>query len=415
MANSSKSKSSLRQRNFCFLWLGQVLILCAVQFWVVALTWLVLKTTHSGTAISSVLMVAAIPRGILTLAGGVVIDRFIPNQVAAGAAFAVTLLVGISTILLFFNSLQLPQILIISALFGASDAFIYPALMTILPRIINKSQIPQANAILGGGEQMTNVIGPALSGIIVGNFGLSIAFAINTILFALGSLCLYLVLQPKNLNLANQNISTSRQNFSSEIMEGLRYAWQNQIIRLCLIVAAMLNFALLGPLVVGGAKLVEVRFAGDAIQFGYFLAAYGVGALVGIIIAGVIGQVNCIGIMLVWLSFALGGGLIALGFINKITIAYFILAAMGLGGGIVGVFAITWLQEQTEMHMQGRVMSLIAFASIALDPFSQAISGFLIDVSLSFLFVGAGILMVLTGVLTWTSPGIRIDKNADIR
>jgi hypothetical protein len=104
----------------------------------------------------------------------------------------------------------------------------------------------------------------------------------------------------------------------------------------------MLNFALLGLLVVGGAKLVEVRFGGDAIQFGYFLAAYGAGAVLGIIIVGAIGQINSIGMMLVWLSFALGGGLIALGFTYKITIVYFILAAMGLGGGIVGVFAVTW-------------------------------------------------------------------------
>lgn len=69
---------------------------------------------------------------------------------------------------------------------------------------------------------------------------------------------------------------------------------------------------------------------------------------------------------------------------------------------------MTWLQEQTEMHMQGRVMSLIAFASIALDPFSQAISGFLIDVSLSFLFVAAGVLMLCTGIFALTSPGVRI-------
>lgn len=413
MATSSKSKPKqtkfpMLERNFCFLWLGQALILCAVQFWVVALTWLVLKTTHSGAAIGSVLMTAAIPRGILTLVGGVIIDRFIPNRVAASGALALTMLVGICTTLLLFNSLQLPQIFIIAALFGASDAFIYPALMTILPRIVDKSQLQGANAILGGGEQITNVISPAVSGIVVGNFGLSIAFAINTVLFALGSLFLYLVRQPKNLNLTNLEVSTSQQSFSSEIMEGLRYAWRNRIIRLCLIVAAMLNFALLGPLVVGGAKLVEVRFGGDAIQFGYFLAAYGAGAVLGIIIAGAIGQINSIGMMLVWLSFALGGGLIALGFTDKITIAYFILAAMGLGGGIVGVFAVTWLQEQTEMHMQGRVMSLIAFASIALDPFSQAISGFLIDVSLSFLFVAAGVLMMCTGMFALTSPGTKI-------
>lgn len=80
---------------------------------------------------------------------------------------------------------------------------------------------------------------------------------------------------------------------------------------------------------------------------------------------------------------------------------------MGLGGGIVGVVGVTWLQQQTVAQMQGRVMSLLMFAAVALDPFSQVISGVLIDVSLTGLFVIAGITMLLTAALSSMSQAAR--------
>lgn len=396
-----KPKLLYQQVNFYWLWLGQTLILCAVQFWVVALTWFVIEETGSGVAIGTVLMAAAIPRAIFTLIAGLVIDQFAANRVATMAALGVTLIVEITSIFLFLNSFNWSYLIIVFALFGTFEALIYPALLTMLPRLVDKSQLATANAFLGGGEQITNVIGPALSGLFVGSLGLPVALLLNTSLFAIGSLFLQLIEPPAEMNITMKNpFNDTRQ----QLIEGWKYAWNHQVIRICLFVAAMLNFAMLGPIVVGGAKLVESRFGGDAIAYGNFLAAYGIGALAGVVVAAIIGRVKRIGLMLVWLSWLLGVGMIMLAFINTFWLSYLILACMGFAGGIVSVLAITWLQEKTEISMQGRVMSLLTFAAIALDPFSQALSGFVLEINLPTLFVSAGIIMLLTGSITYTSP-----------
>ena len=75
-----------------------------------------------------------------------------------------------------------------------------------------------------------------------------------------------------------------------------------------------------------------------------------------------------------------------------------IIALTGVGGGIVGVLGLTWLQQQAT-QMQGRMMSLVMFAAIALDPFSQAISGVFLEISLTGLFVAAGGIMLITAVI----------------
>jgi hypothetical protein len=46
--------------------------------------------------------------------------------------------------------------------------------------------------------------------------------------------------------------------------------------------------------------------------------------------------------------------------------------------------------------MQGRMMGLLTFTAVALDPFSQAISGFLMAIDLTLMVVVAGTTMLLT-------------------
>lgn len=385
-------KSPLQLPNFRWLWCGQTLIFGAAQFWFVALTWLVLEKTGSGIALGTVLMAAAIPRGVLMLVGGAVSDRLSPNLIAAISTVTNTILIGLLTLMLMAGQFHLHGVIAISALSGAADAFLYPATLALLPRMIRKARLGQANAWMQGSEQITNVIGPATAGLAIGTLGLTAAFALNTVLFEIGAGCIYLV----RIRSKAVALSVEPQALTSGIGEGLRYAGQHSGIRISLLLIAMINFAILGPIVVGVAELVTVRFGGDATTFGYLQSAYGVGALFGVWIAGQLSAIKQLKTPLVLLAAGLGLGLMALGFATQSWIAASIIILMGIGGGIVGVLGLTWLQQETATSMQGRMMSLVMFASVALDPFSQAISGVLLEINLTGLFIAAGITMLLT-------------------
>jgi MFS family permease len=391
--------STLKHSYFRWLWVGQTLIYCADQFWFVALTWLVLQKTGSGIALGMVLMAAAVPRGILMLVGGAISDRFPPNTIAAIATITNTILSGSLTLLLLTNTFHLYGIILISGLFGISEAFLYPATLALLPRIIRKSRLAQANAWMQGSEQISNVLGPALAGIAIGLFGLTSAFALNTTLFAIGAGCIYLV----RVHQSSIKSTLEPHTLTKEIWEGLRYAGQHPGIRTSLLLIAMINFAILGPIVVGVAELVTSRLGGDATTFGYLQSAYGVGALAGVWIASRMSAIKQLQTPLVLLASALGVGLIALGFVFHTWTAAAIILSMGIGGGIVGVLALTWLQQETAIAMQGRMMSLVMFAAVALDPFSQAISGVLLDISLTGLFLAAGTTMLITALFSFLS------------
>lgn len=271
-------QSPLQLPNFRWLWFGQTFIFCAAQFWFVALTWLVLQKTGSGIALGTVLMAAAIPRGVLMLVGGAISVRLPPNTIAAIATVTNTILAGLLTVMLFTNKFNFQTVVMISALSGIAEAFLYPATLALLPRLIRKARLGQANAWMQGSEQLTNVIGPAAAGLAIGTLGLTAAFALNTVLFAIGTGCIYLVRTRSN----SVALLVTPKTFTSSIVEGLHYAWKHSGIRISLLLIAMINFALLGPIVVGVAELVTVRFSGDATTFGYLQSAYGVGALLGV-------------------------------------------------------------------------------------------------------------------------------------
>ncbi|MGB7413716.1 MAG: MFS transporter, partial [Thermosynechococcaceae cyanobacterium] len=283
-------------------------------------------------------------------------------------------------------------------MFGLLEAFLYPAMLALLPQFVSKSRLGQATAWMQGSEQITNVVGPATAGIAIGVWGLPIAFTINTILLAMGGGCIGLVRVRRRSALVQPTlVQPTAVSLAGEIREGLHYAWKQPAIRISLLMIAMINFAILGPIVIGVADMVAVRFSGNATTFGYLQSAYGIGALAGVLIASRLSAIKHLRAPLVFLSYSLGIGLISLGFVQQAWVAAGVIALMGIGGGIVGVLGLTWLQQQTAQQMQERMMSLVMFAAISLDPFSQAISGVLLEINLTGLFVAAGSLMVLAG------------------
>ena len=388
-------RSPLYFPNFRWLWLGQTLILSAAKFWMVSLTWLVLQKTASGLAVGTVLVAAAIPRALFMLVGGAISDRWSPRNVTIIGGLINTVLIGVATVLLILDGFNLIVFIVIAVLFGLFEAILYPAILTLLPQFVRKSQLAEANAWIQGSEQFTEVIGPAGAGFMIGAFGLTIAFAINTLIFAFGSLFIYLVRTRRRQPLATE---PEKQALTGEIILGLKYAWTQPAIRISLLLLAIINFAMLGPIIIGVAALVNVKFGGNATTFGYLQSAYGIGALLGVLVASQMSAIKNLKTPLVLLCYGLGAGLIALGFVQDFWIASGIIALMGIGGGTVTVLGMTWLQQNTASNMQGRMMGLTMFAAVALDPFSQGVSGVLVEFSLTGLFVAAGVTMFLTAI-----------------
>ena len=73
---------------------------------------------------------------------------------------------------------------------------------------------------------------------------------------------------------------------------------------------------------------------------------------------------------------------------------------MGVTNGYVVILFISWLQRNNPPAMLGRMMSLLMFAEAGLLPVSMAITGAVIKLNATSLFVIAGGLMVVIVLLS---------------
>ncbi len=192
----------------------------------------------------------------------------------------------------------------------------------------------------------------------------------------------------------------------AQVSEGVRYVWRDPVIRALLLILVGINLAMIGPLYVGGATLAEARLGGAG-AFATLVAVAGVGSLVGAAGAGFIGQPGRRGLLVLVLTAALGLFVGAVALVPNLPAAAALAFAIGAAASYLGVTNISLLQERSEPRLTGRVMSLAMFAAVSLDPVSFVGAGLLVELSLTAVFLSAGVLLLLTALLGATSGAFR--------
>jgi predicted MFS family arabinose efflux permease len=383
----------------------------ADQAFLVALTWLVLRVAGSGAELGAVLAVASVPGAILMPLGGVLSDRSSPVLIMICTSVGRVLLLALLAALIMTDAIQLWHVYVISAGLSTLDAFYYPASMAIVPTLVNQDRLGAANALIQGVEQASSILGPALAGSLLALAGLGASFGATALLFLVATALFgTLARAAKQAVGPADNAPEQMEEQSStrdELVEGLRYVVRDPVIRSLLLIVLGTNVAMMGPLYVGGAVLAELRLGGAG-AFGSLVAAAGAGSLIGIVGAGSVRRFRRRGLIELSLTGVLGIIVASIAFVPNLAFAIPLAIAIGTTASFLGVITISWLQERAEQGLLGRVMSLVMFSAVALDPISFALAGVLVEVNLEATFVGAGALLFLTALLGATSRTMRV-------
>ena len=420
----------LADRDYRLFWGGESISVLGDQFHFVALAWLVLQLTGSGLALGTVLTAAAIPRVILILVGGAIADRIEPKMLIFRSNALRALVVGVVAALIISGRVEIWQLVVMAVIFGAVDAFFYPAVSTFLPLLVPSERLTAANGLFQATSQLLGLVGPALAGITVALIGTSLAFVLDAASFAIAAVAITLVhgglratvlrqaaaaaedaqtssapVTGETADTAVASVATIEADASSiaepqpsvwqSIREGASYTFRDPALRTLIILAAALNFSFTGPISVGLPWLAANRFNAGSAGFGIMISGFGAGALIGAVLAGSIKPFRHRGAMLLGIAALLGVGLGLIGIAPDVWIVTGLMFAMGLGVGFINVNVVTWIQQRTETAILGRVMSLMMLGSQGLAPFSLVVTGVLIDAQPTFVFVAAGVLILV--------------------
>ncbi len=412
----------LINRNFGLFWQGQLVSHLGSQMFLVALLLWLRDMTESATLIGLVLTTATLPGVLLGPFGGALADRrsrrglLVACDALRAALFA---LLAIGLLLLPERRHELLAGLYVCAfLSGALGAVFQPAGQAWIPDLVPRQQVAAANSLVQGSFQIFTFVGQALGGILFRLVGAPALALVDAISFAYAALSTALVKSSADAShVATEGEEPKAPGWRAtwaqlrrDTGEGFRHIGARRGLSLLFAIMALLRFftvpfSLLLPF------YVENRLQVPSDWYGFLLAAIGLGALVGFVLAGALPMEAEARAGAMTLALAtVGVGLAAVGLVTTPALALLLLFTVGLADGFINVGLVTVLQTATAPEMRGRVFGVLRTVSDALAPASLALTGVVADLvhrEVAGLFVVCGVVVMLGAVATRLSAACR--------
>ena len=417
-----------KRGNFSLFWFGEMISVIGDHISLIAFPWLVLQMTDSAALTGLVFAVQGVPRAVLMLAGGALVDRTSPRLVILITNGLRMLLVLSLAYMIHQDTVQVGTVFLLAFAFGVADAFFYPASTSILPSLVSRDELQAGNAIIQTTLHLGMTLGPVLAALIIAGEvssvshqefdaaaidgyaadreGLARAFLIDGLTFGLSFLSLLFV-KVRPLEDESDEPSMSLYN---EIKTAILWVVSIPAVRLGFLGMAVIHFFFMPMVFVGIPVWAKMRFVEGAYVYGLVTAAFGAGALIGAISSAYVsspGDKKLVPYMF-W-AYVFSGS--TLGLIIIYDAYWWAMALFFISGVFEAFFYVhftTWLQKLTPEHLLGRVMSVLMLMSMGLLPIADAIMGFAIDFSLEITMLASAALLMVFCTVVALNPQSRV-------
>jgi MFS family permease len=356
---------ALREREFRLLFVGQSISLVGDGMVNVALPFAVLDLTGSVTDVGVVFAAFTLPLVAFLLVGGVFADRFQSRWVMVASDLVRFVSQGAVAALLVSGQARIWELVVLQAVRGVALAFFLPASTALTPSTVPPELLQQANALRGLSLAFGQVIGPAVGGFVVVAIGPGWAIGFDSVSYAVSALFLVALRLPRREPLPPQP-------FLHDLLDGWReftartWVWSN------LSFIGVGNMVFNSTFVLGAA--VARRSLGGAGAWGLILGAFGLGAVVGGVVAlRLRPRRPLVTANLGLVFFALPPALLALRAPTAVIAAGACIGA--IGGTLFNAVWETALQRHIPSERLSRVTAYDWFVSTAAQPLGQALSG----------------------------------------
>lgn len=387
--------SLLRIPDFRRLWTAQVISDFGDSLTIFTLLFLAQRLTGDETAVATVLIASALPTLVVGLVAGVWVDRWnLKRVMVASDLIRAVLVLG----LLAVDASRLWVMYVIVFLVASTGTFFRPARQALMPRVVTGEQLLSANSV----NEVTRVVaytaGTAVSGLLVGLTGaFGPVFLIDSLTFVVSALLVGRVVTAAEP--ARDDGDTAAGVFT-ELREGVRTMVASRWLSGVLVGATLAMFGLgavnglIVPFVVGDIGLSES-------WFGLLEGAQSL----GVVVAGTLTAVLAARFRP---SSLISGGLVAVG----VVVAGFagvqgllgltvLMLLVGLAVAPVQASAATIMQREAPPRVLGRAASALSAGATGAQVGSLAIAGSLASLmGVRAVFLLSGAVVVAAGIVS---------------
>jgi len=361
-------------RNYAFLWTGQLVSEIGNRFHWVAVSLWVFAVTQSASAVSLAISSMFVGSLLVSLWAGPLVDRLNRRAILIVADVIRGLLVVMIPSLMSTNLWLVYADL---ALISIATAFFRPAILAVIPQIVPKTHILPANSFFTAMDTATEIGGPVIAGLIAQASGYAPLLYADGLTYFVSALCI-----------AGMSVRSPVSESSGAL--SLRGIWGGAIAGLRYLRTDKLQWALFilifpAALVGSGLNALQTPLAKGVVgindfEFGVFQGVWGAGFLTASLLLGWFGakqrrsSIMLIGFLMAFLSTGL------MGFSRTLEFLLLTGFLVGFANTFYYVGTTTILMEYTPDGIIGRVLSTRQLAIGSVRVLSPLIFGAVADV-----------------------------------
>jgi MFS family permease len=277
VADLTSGRSPLRQRPIVALVSADVVSALGSRMTFLALPWFVLQTTGSATKMGLVLAAELVPVAILGIPSGAVIARYGARRTMIASDIVRAPLLASIPLLHELGLLSFPLLLVLVACVGVFLAPYFASQRLILPELVGDDEhlVAQANAIVEGANRTTALLGPAVAGLLIATFSAPVVLYVDAATFVCAFVLLALFV-PARPPLPQSDDGRG-------VLAGIRFLLRDPLLRVLGLTALVANG--LGQILAAGLTVLAYEEYSSSKVAGLFFASFGLGAVLGSVVA----------------------------------------------------------------------------------------------------------------------------------
>ncbi len=403
MNSTSRSTfSSLRNRDFRYLWAGTCFLSGGLWIQQVTLGWATYEMTGSSILLGAINGLRFVPFLIFSPLAGVAADRTDRRRLMMTTQWCVLLTALGMGVVVSLGLLEVWHLFAFTLVTGVVWSFSEPVRQALIPDVVPRAELMNAVALNSAAFNFTKIIGPSVGGVLIVAFGLAGNFYIQSATYLFVLWMIYQMHVPERISEA------ARSSVLSNLREGIRYVWADPV------VFAVMATAMIPRLFAMPYQALMPIFQKDVLQvgadgLGLMMAAPGLGAMLAMLsVAHFASRVSRPGLLMLSALVLQGVFLALFALVRTLPLALLTLV-------VVGGFQVLFMSvSNMVLHMtvpdqlRGRVMS-IYMLDRGITPAGALLAG------ISAHFVGApytvlgmgALVLVLAAVVILFLPSLR--------
>ena len=351
---------SLRNRDYRYLWVGNLCSSFAMNMQMVARGWLVYAMTSSPAKLAWVTISFMLPQVLFALFGGVLADRFTKKKIIAIAQTMNCAATLIMAYIIFSGSVAFIDFLVFGFFNGTVLALSMPARTSYIPELVGENLLFNAMALSTTSMNLSRILGPAVAGILIAilasgdttsTFGVGVVYFVIAALYFLSACTITFV------SVQGSPIRRSTQHPLKDIKDGLDYVRGYRLLT-GLILLSIIPF-LFG---MGISSLMpafnEEVIHGGPDDLGMLMGFMGAGAILGSLLLARMSEVGRKGRLLLIIIIFWSVSIMVFSMTDSLLVSIAVVSLVGFFSSLFMAMNRGLIQLVSSQEMRGRVMSI---------------------------------------------------------